>query len=126
MAHAIYIIRIELIGIGYLTAEIERILSPITTERLIKKIPYSSSGRFFIGGKDFFTIPVGIKRGEEKAVKDVEKGDLVYDPSSDSLMICLKTGKSRMKINRLGKITSGLEHFEKVQRSNGVKISMIK
>lgn len=126
MAVETYKIKIELIRIGDLFVEIERIHSPITVERLTKKIPFSASGRFLIGGKDFFMIPIGIKKGIEKPKDSVHKGDLVYEPSSDSLMICLREGKTRMKVSFLGQITGGMEHFDKVKRSNGVKISFIK
>ncbi len=125
MAIETYKIKIELIRIGDLFVEIERIYSPITTERLTKKIPFSARGRFFID-RDYFMIPVRIKKGMEKPKDSVHKGDLVYEPSSDSLMICLKEGKTKMKVNFLGEITEGLEHFDKVKRSNGVKISFIK
>lgn len=129
MAVERYHIKIELIGgIGVLLAEIERIHSPITIERLTKKIPFSARGRFFIGGKDYFMIPVKIKKGNEKPKISVKKGNLVYEPSSDSLMICLKEGNTprNLKVSLLGEITEGLEHFDKVKRSNGVKISFIK
>ena len=126
MAVERYKIKIELIGIGDLSVEIERIYSPITTERLTKKIPFSARGRFFIGGKDYFMIPVGIKKGIEKPKDSVKKGALVYEPGSDSLMICLKEGKTKMKVSLLGEITGGLEHFDKIKRSNGVKISFLK
>jgi hypothetical protein len=125
LIHEHYIIGIEIVGIGKSTAKIERIYSPITTERLTKALPINALGRFFIGGRDFFMIPIGIKKGAEKPVYEVEKGDLVYEASSDSLMICLNSCKTKTKVGRLGKIVSGLDLFEKIQRSNTIKLTLI-
>jgi len=125
LTHEQYTIAFEIVGIGKATAKIDRILSPITTERLTKALPINALGRFFIGGRDFFMVPIGIKKGAEKPVNEAEKGDLLYEASSDSLMICLTSGKTKMKVGRLGKVISGLDVFEKIQRSNTVKNTLV-
>lgn len=120
-----YKIKIELVQIGVAEGELIRIHSPITIERLVKKLPLTGSGRFFIGSKTLFMIPVGIKKGAERPTNDVKKGDIVYEQSSDSIIICLANEKTRMKVSKIGRITKGLELFSKINRSNGVKISII-
>ncbi|MCP4762254.1 MAG: hypothetical protein GY870_10775 [archaeon] len=118
--------KFDFIGIGTLTAEIERLISPITAQRFINNIPIKAQGRYFIGGKDFFMIPIGIKKNIESPTDILEKGEIAYEASSDSLMICLNSGKTMMNISKMGKVTSGLDIFEKIGRNNGVKITQIK
>jgi len=126
MASEFYNIKLELIGIGVVAGKIERILSPLTIQRFIRKIPMSALGRFFIGGKNYFMIPIGVKKGLEKPTDTVSKGNIVYEADSDSMMICLLDGKTRMKVSKMGTIENGLELFSKIQRSNSVKISLFK
>ena len=127
MVRETHIIKLELADAGEIQAELTRILSPITISRLIKEIfenkQIITRGRFFIGGRKYFMISLNIKKGAEKAVNELSKGDVAYDPSSDSLMIALVDGKTRMKVNKLGCVISGLEVLEKVQRGCGVKIT---
>jgi len=125
MSSETYNINFELIGIGNVQANIMRILSPLTIQRFISKIPMSALGRFFIGGRDYFMIPIGVKKGLEKQINSVSKGDIVYEADSDSLMVCLVDGTTKMNVSKMGIITGGLELFEKIKRSNSVKISKL-
>lgn len=117
-------ILIKLVDHGFLIAKIDRVLSPITTERLTRKLMQSNllktSGRYFVGGKKYFMIRVNIKKGTEKATNELSKGDIAYDPSSDSLLISLVDGKTRMKVNKLGVITRGMDKFDSIERGCGV------
>lgn len=121
---------IKLVDHGILIAEIDRVLSPITTERLSRKLTQSNiirtSARYYPGGKDYLMIRVNIKKGIEKPTEELNKGDFAYDPASDSLIISLKDGKTKMKVNKLGTITRGLEKIDTVERGCGVLLKLKK
>lgn len=119
-------LNIELIGIGVMKAEIKRMLSPITAERiqrmLIDQKVITTSGRFLVGGKDYFSIRMNIKKGIEKPTDDVKRGEIVYDASTDSLLIVLKSGKTKIKYSKMGQLKDGLELLEKIDRTINIKI----
>lgn len=122
-------LNIELVGIGIMKAEIKRMLSPITTERiqrmLIDQKVIITSGRFMIGGKDNFSIKINVKKGVEKPTDEVKRGEIVYDASTDSLLIALKSGKTKIKYSKMGQIKEGLELLEKIDRTVNIKISLL-
>ena len=123
MAIEHYELVIEFIGVDSCIGILERIKAPLTIERISRKIPLKASGRFYIGGRNYFMIPIGIKKGLEKNPTDeVEEGDLVYEPNSDSIFICMKSGKTGMKVTKLGKITENLSVLEKIQKYSPVSI----
>ena len=116
-------LRFEFLGLDSCFGYLERIKAPLTIERISRKFPsFKASGRFYFGGKDYFMIPVGIKKGLERPTEEVEEGDLVYEPNSDSIFICLKPGKMSMKVTKLGKITENLEAAKKLQKYSPVSV----
>jgi hypothetical protein len=129
MSVEIIAINIELVGIGSIKAEIKRMLSPITTERihrtLINEKIITTSGRFLIGNKDYFTIKLNLKKGVEKPTDELKRGEMVYDAATDSLFIALKAGKTKTKYSKLGEIKSGLELLEKAERTVSIKITLV-
>ena len=123
MAIEHYELIIEFIGVDSCVGILERIKAPLTIERISRKIPFKASGRFYIGGRNYFMIPIGIKKGLEKNPTDeVDKGDLVYEPNSDSIFICMISGKTGMKVTKIGKITENLSVLEKIQKYSPVSI----
>ena len=126
MAIESYQIEIEFLGLDSCYGSLERIKAPLTIERISRKIPFKASGRFYFGGKDYFMIPVGIQKGLEHPTEEVEEGDLVYEPNSDSIFICLKAGKMSMKVTMLGKITENLDAAKKLQKYSPVHIRLRK
>ena len=127
MAIERYEIEIEFLGLDSCYGHLERVKAPLTIERISRKFPsFKASGRFYFGGKDYFMIPVGIKKGLEHATEEVEEGDLVYEPYSDSIFICLKSGKTSMKVTPLGKITENLDAAKKLQKYSPVSIKLRK
>ena len=125
MAIERYEIEIEFLGLDSCFGYLERIKGPLTIERISRKIPFKASGRFYFGGKDYFMIPVGIKKGlEHHPTDEVEEGDLVYEPNSDSIFICLKAGKTSMKVQPLGKVTENLDAAKKLQKYSPVHFKL--
>ena len=103
-------IKIELIGLGTLEASIIRYLGPISADAILEKMPFVSRGRFKFGSKDYWMLlNVGIRKGpDSKATKSVEKGDIVYNPKSDEIIIVIENQEMPNKVNKIGKITKNL------------------
>jgi hypothetical protein len=127
MAIERYEIEIEFLGLDSCYGYLERVKAPLTIERISRKFPsFKASGRFYFGGKDYFMIPVGIQKALENPTEEAEEGDLVYEPNSDSIFICLKTGKMSMKVTKIGKITENLDVAKKLQKYYPVKVNLRK
>ena len=119
---------IELVDYGRMLIDIRRVSSPITTEKLLTKFPMRSFGRYYAGsGKDYFVIQVDVKKGAEKPSHGpFEVGEVVYEPNSDAIMICLKEGETKMVVSKLGKVIKGLGLFDKIERSCRTKMAFKK
>ena len=118
-------ITIELFGIGSLKGVIARHLGPISADAILDKIPFVLRGRFCFGSKNYWTLPIGIRKGiDSKATRDVEKGDIVYSPKTDEMIIVLESIEMPNKINKIGKVTQNIELFQKA--SNGLNTKILK
>jgi hypothetical protein len=120
-------IKIEIFGIGNIEGIIQRYLGPISADSILDKMPFVRRGRFSFGSKNYWTLPMGIKKGlDSKATNEVEKGDIVYSPKTDELIIVLEKVEMPNKINKIGKITNNLELFKNVRNGLNTKISASK
>ena len=99
-------IQIEIFGITKLEGYIDRIFAPLTADSILEKMPFVMRGRFSFGSKKYWTLPgVGLREGTNpKSVKDVEKGELVYNPKTDELIIIIENLEMPNKLNKVGKI----------------------
>ena len=120
-----YDLEIEVINLGKIIIELERTKEPITIGRIIKKLPLNISGRFYFGGRDYFMIPIGIKKSVERKTSEVHKGEVLYDASSDSLVISLKDGESPFSLISIGRVTKGIENFEKIAKRAPLNIKLM-
>ena len=104
-------IKIEIQGIGIIDGVIIRFLGPISADAILEKMPLILRGRFGFSSKNKWTLSgVGIRKGpDSKARKDVEKGDIVYNPKADEIVIIIESHEMPNKINRIGKITENLD-----------------
>ena len=96
-------IKIELLGFGTLEALIFRYLGPISADAILEKMPFVLRGRFNFGSKDYWILlNVGIRKGpDSKATKNVEKGDIVYNPKSDEIIIIIESREMPNKIKNI-------------------------
>jgi len=119
-------INIDLFGIGTLKGEILRIYAPLSADAIINKFPIILRGRFGFGSKVYWTLPgVEIYKGtNSKSHKNVEKGDIIYNPKSDELTFILEDTELQNKVNQIGKVTSNLEFF--LQAKNGLNTKIVK
>jgi len=121
------LIKITLFGIGDIEGEIIRHLSPLTADALINKLPFVLRGRYSFGSKDYWTLPgVEIYKGTNpKSITSIEKGDILYNPKTDELIIAIEDIEMPNKVNRIGKINANLELLLKVRNGLNTKISKL-
>ncbi len=120
-------IRIEIFGVGNVEGLIIRHLGPFSADAILSKMPFVLRGRFTFGSKNYWTLPIGITKGpDSKATKNVEKGDIAYNPKTDEMIILLETIEMPNKVNKIGKITANIELFQKATNGMNTKISILK
>ena len=98
-------IKIEIFGITTLNGYIDRIYAPLSADAILNKMPLVMRGRFSFGSKKYWTLPgVGLREGTNpKSIKDVEKGELVYNPKTDELIIIIENLEMPNRVNKVGK-----------------------
>lgn len=118
-------IEIELFGIGALEGEIIRHIAPLTADVIIEKLTLNRRGRFGFGAKNYWTLPgMRIFKGpNQKSSKDVEPGDIVYNPKTDELIIVIENIQMPNKVNKVGKVNSNLEILLKARNGLNTRIS---
>ena len=121
-------IKIDLFGIGTITGEMIRYYAPLSADAIINKFPLILRGRFSFGSKVYWTLPgVEIYKGtNSKSHKNVEKGDIIYNPKSDELIFILENTELQTKVNKIGKVTENLEFFLQAKNGLNTKISKMK
>ena len=121
-------IKIDLFGIGTITGEMIRFSAPLSADAIINKLPIVLRGRFSFGSKLYWTLPgLEIYKGPNpKSKKNVEKGDIIYNPKSDELIFILENTELQSKVNKIGKVTENLELFLQAKNGLNTKISKMK
>ena len=119
-------IKIELFGIGTLDATIIRHINPLTADALIDKLPFALRGRFSFGSKKYWTLPgVEIFKGTNpKSTSKVKKGDIIYNPKTDELIIVLENVEMPNKVNLIGKVNTNLEKV--INARNGLNTRLLR
>ena len=117
-------ITIEIFGIIKLEGSIDRIKAPLSADAVLNKMPFVLRGRFNFGSKQYWTLPgMRLKEGlNPKSVRGVKKGDLVYNPKTDELIIVLEDLEMPNKINIIGKVLIN-EEILKAQNGLNTKVS---
>ena len=117
-------IKIELFGIGTIEGNIIRHIAPLTADAIISKLPLVLRGRFSFGSKKYWTLPgVEIYKGpNSKSTDIVGKGEILYNPKTDELLIALEDIEMPNKVNKIGKVESNLEILLKARNGLNTKI----
>jgi len=117
-------IKIELFGITTLDGYIDRIFAPISADAILEKLPFVMRGRFNFGSKKYWTLPgLGLREGtNSKSTKNIEKGELVYNPKTDELIIILEELEMPNKVNKVGRITANLDLVQNARNGLNTKI----
>jgi len=118
-------IKIDLFGIGTLEGHLIRHIAPLCTDALIDKIPLVMRGRFCFGSKKYWTLPgVGIYKGSNsKSKRDVEKGDIIYNPKTDEVIIVIEDLQMPNRVNKVGIVNANLDLILKARNGLNTKIS---
>ena len=118
-------IKIDFFGIGTIEGHIIRHIAPFSADAIIEKLPINMRGRFSFGSKNYWTLPgLGIFKGSNpKSVKEVEKGDIIYNPKTDELVILIENMQMPNKVNKVGKVNSNLELLLEARNGLNMKIS---
>ncbi len=119
-------IKIELFGIGTIEGNIIRHIAPLTADAIISKLPLVLRGRFSFGSKKYWTLPgVEIYKGpNSKSTDIVKKGDILYNPKTDELIIVLEDIEMPNKVNKIGKVDTNLEIL--LEARNGLNTKIFK
>ena len=119
-------IKINLFGIGTIEGDIIRYIAPLTADAVINKLPLVLRGRFSFGSKKYWTLPgLEIYKGaNSKSKTTVEKGDILYNPKTDELIISLEDIEMSNKVNKIGKVNANLDIL--LQARNGLNTKIVK
>jgi len=119
-------IKIDLFGVGTLKGELLRVYAPLSADAILNKLPIVLRGRFSFGSKAYWTLPgIEIYKGHNpKSVKNVEKGEIIYNPKTDELLIILENIELPNKVNKIGQVTDNLEVL--LNAKNGLNTKIIK
>ncbi len=120
-------IKIDLFGIGTINGELLRYYAPLSADAIIDKLPIVLRGRFSFGSKTYWTLPgMEIFKGHNpKSIKNVEKGEIIYNPKTDELIILLENAEMPNKVNKIGKVSDNLEILLKARNGLNTKISKV-
>lgn len=121
-------IKVQIFGVASLDGYVIRFIAPISADAILDKMPFVLRGRFSFGKKEYWTLPgLDLREGTNpKSTREVEAGDLVYNPKTDELMIIMKHILLPNKINMIGKITSDLKPLENARNGLNTKIFKVK
>lgn len=120
-----YLIKVDLFGIGRLHGRIIRHLAPLSADAVIDKMPFVLRGRFSFGSKSYWTLPgMELYKGlNPKSNNEAKRGDIIYNPKTDELIIILEDMKMENKINKIGEITEHLDLLLNARNGLNTKIS---
>ncbi len=110
-------IRVKVAEIGEATGELNRLTAPLTVGDILKILPIN--GRT-IPSQGCVSILLGLKRGVEKGVTQVEAGTIAFWPRTGSLCIYPEATRTYGPVNRVGRITSNLEMFRNLKRGSRI------
>ncbi len=114
-------IDIEIEGTGTAKGELKRYLAPITFDEIVQKLPID--GVATLKGKILqISINVNIMRGSEKKVSKINKGDILFWPADNSIIIPLEEGFAWPQSVKIGSVQEGLPILNSVTQGARVKI----
>lgn len=115
-------IRIRVAGLGDAKGELVKFLAPLTVETLLRRLPLEGRVHPCEGGHSFI---VGIKRGEEKSVREVKAGTIAYWPMGDALCLFHSDAPTYSPMNRVGRVTENLELMKRITSGARIRIGRI-
>lgn len=106
-------------GVGEAQGEFFRFAAPRTSDSLLRRLPVN--GRAVKYGQEIY-FQVNVKAPGEKPRSNMEVGSLGYWPQGDAVCIFYGPTRPYSPVNLLGRITNGLELFEKVKEGTLITV----
>ena len=119
----IHRIAFDILEIGKAEAELIRHQAPRTIETIIRVLPVRVRALVYLESEVYFSLPVSL--GLEKPTRSIEVGDVAFWPQGNALCIFFKKIEPAGPVNLLGKVTNGLEFFEKVKLGTNITVMLI-
>jgi uncharacterized protein len=106
-------------GVGNALGEFHRFASPRTTDALLRNLPIG--GRVVRYGEEvYFQVPV--KASSESPKSTVDVGSIAYWPMGVAVCVFYGPTKPYSPVNKIGRITEGLDLFRTVKEGTIVTI----
>jgi len=106
-------------GVGDATGEFHRFASPRTADAILRQVPIG--GRIVRYGEEIY-FQISVKAPSENPRTSIEVGGIAYWPMGSAVCVFYGPTKPYSPVNRLGKITQGLELFRNVKEGTIVTI----
>ena len=113
---------VKIAGIGESQGELNRLTAPLTVGDILKILPIN--GRI-VPAQGCVSILLGLKRGTEKPVTQVEAGTIVYWPRTGSICIYPEAARTFGPVNKVGKVTGSLDIFRNLKSGSRIIIATV-
>ena len=101
--------------------ELIRHLAPRTVDAIVRALPVEGYASTWLE-EVYFEVPV--RMGEEKAVRQVEKGTIAYWPAGSAICIFYGSSQPIGPVNPIGRITRNLELFARVKVGARIRMEL--
>jgi hypothetical protein len=115
-------IKITVVDKGTAKGYLNRLTAPLTVEVILNLLPINSRTAPAMG---HISVLLGIKRGTEKPVNEVEAGTIAYWPRGDALTIYPKDANPYGPVNKIGEIEENLELFKRLRSGTRIIIERL-
>jgi len=112
-------IRVKIVDVGEALGELNRLTAPLTVGNIMKRLPIN--GRT-TPAQGCVSILLGLKKGVEKPVTQVDAGTIAYWPRAGALCIYTEDTKLYSPVNKVGVITSNLEILRNLRSGSRIII----
>ena len=106
-------------GVGDAKGEFHRFASPRTADAILRQVPIG--GRIVRYGEEVY-FQISVKAASEKPRETVEVGTIGYWPMGSAVCVFYGPTKPYSPVNKLGRITEGLDLFRGVREGTIVTI----
>ena len=113
---------VKIAGVGESQGELNRLTAPLTVGDILKMLPIN--GRT-VPAQGCVSILLGLKRGTEKPVTQVEAGTIVYWPRTGSICIYQDDASTYGPVNKIGKVTGSLDIFRNLKSGSRIIIAAV-
>ncbi len=112
-------VRILVEGAGEFQGELIRIHAPLTVQEFSRRLPIEG----FAAKWDYAVyIQTEVKRGAEKAIKSIKKGDILYWPMGGYLALAFKDYGAPAQMVKIGEFSGEYGRLEAVRPGARVRV----